>query len=310
MSFVPCELHCHTLHSDGSFTVSELQTAAKNENLRLIALTDHNTFSGQQELDDSIIPAIRGIEWTTYFGHMLVLGLNEFVDWRDAVPDNIDEKILAVRNGGGIVGVAHPFQLGSPMCTGGRWEFNVKKWENVNYIEIWHQEFSPDNYENEKATEFWKSLLDRGYRIAASYGRDWHRPCSGRYGFTLLDIDGEVNPENALEAVSKGRTVVSAGPEFYFTVKQGQNESRIGETVKSTVTDFKFYLSNRTDIKCTKIKVVTNGNTVAAECDADKKNITLSLKENSWYICELWGVLDSTEQPVAITSPIYTGGKS
>ena len=93
MSYLPCELHCHTIHSDGDFTVSELQKAAVDDHLAIIALTDHNTFSGWDELDDNIIPAIRGIEWTTYFGHMLVLGANDFVDWRDAQHDNIDEKI-------------------------------------------------------------------------------------------------------------------------------------------------------------------------------------------------------------------------
>ena len=90
MSYLPCELHCHTLHSDGDFSVKELQEAARENHLSLIALTDHNTMSGWDELDASILPVIRGIEWTTYFGHMLVLGAGEFVDWRDAVPDNID----------------------------------------------------------------------------------------------------------------------------------------------------------------------------------------------------------------------------
>ena len=65
MSYLPCELHCHTLHSDGDFSVKELQEAAKENHLSLIALTDHNTMSGWDELDDSVVPAIRGIEWTT-----------------------------------------------------------------------------------------------------------------------------------------------------------------------------------------------------------------------------------------------------
>ena len=67
---------------------------------------------------------------------MLVLGANDFVDWRDAQPDNIDEKIKQVKAVGGIVGIAHPYQLGSPLCTGGRWEFNVRDWRNVDYIEV------------------------------------------------------------------------------------------------------------------------------------------------------------------------------
>ena len=139
MSYLPCELHCHSVHSDGDYTVCELQKKAIDDHLAIIALTDHNTFSGWDEIDDSIIPVIRGIEWTTYYGHLLVLGANDFVDWRDANADNIDEKIKQIKAVGGLVGVAHPFQLGSPLCTGGHWDFNVRNWQNVDYIEVWHK---------------------------------------------------------------------------------------------------------------------------------------------------------------------------
>ena len=77
MSYLPCELHCHSVHSDGSFSVAELLRRAYDDHLALIALTDHNTVSGHGELDDSITPAVPGIEWTTFFGHMLVLGAKE-----------------------------------------------------------------------------------------------------------------------------------------------------------------------------------------------------------------------------------------
>lgn len=56
MSYLPCELHCHTVHSDGDFQVRELLEKAKQSDLSLIALTDHNTFSGHSELDDSLLP--------------------------------------------------------------------------------------------------------------------------------------------------------------------------------------------------------------------------------------------------------------
>lgn len=42
---------------------------------------------------------------------MLVTDCKEFVDWRDAVPDNIDEKIAEVKKRGGMVGIAHPYEL-------------------------------------------------------------------------------------------------------------------------------------------------------------------------------------------------------
>ncbi len=43
-----CDLHTHTVHSDGSYTTAELAAAANEKNL-IIALTDHNTVSGLPE---------------------------------------------------------------------------------------------------------------------------------------------------------------------------------------------------------------------------------------------------------------------
>lgn len=315
MSYLPCELHCHTVHSDGDFTVKELQQAADADHLALIALTDHNTFSGCDELDDSIVPAIRGIEWTTYFGHMLVLGAKKFVDWRDAVPDNIDEKIKQVKANGGVVGVAHPYQLGSPMCTGGRWEFNVKNWSNVDYIEIWHEKFSFSNYENDNALAFWTSLLDKGYHIGATYGRDWHRPTNdGHYGVTYVDIDGDINEQNALAAVKMGKTVVSTGAKFFFRVHQRGNTYNLGETMRRGLSVFSFFTdlhsreknSGDEEIEYKTIKVISNGGECVMQCALSERHVRIDLKRNRWYRAELWGTVNGVNKPLAITSPIYT----
>lgn len=315
MSYLPCELHCHTIHSDGDFTPKALQQAAAKDHLALIALTDHNTFSGCAELDKNIVPFIQGIEWTTYFGHMLVLGAKNFVDWRDAVPDNIDDKIKLLKEQDAVVGVAHPFQLGSPMCTGGRWEFHVKDWKQVDYIEIWHESFSFSNYENDKATDFWTSLLDQGYHLAATYGRDWHRPTTkGHYGCTYLDIDGEINQQNALDAVKNGRTVVSTGAKFFFRVHQRGKTYNIGDNLKKGMSVFSFFtdLHSREkdkgdeEIEYKTIKVITNGGECVMESAVNERHVRVDLKRGKWYRAELWGTVNGIRKPLAITSPIYT----
>ncbi len=314
MSYLPCELHCHTLHSDGDFTVKELQEAARENHLSLIALTDHNTMSGWDELDDSVVPAIRGIEWTTYFGHMLVLGAGEFVDWRDAVPNNIDEKIKQIKACGGLVGVAHPYQMGSPICTGGRWEFNVKDWSNVDYIEIWHEDMNKISSENVKSVELWTSLLDKGYRLAASYGRDWHRPeNNGHYGCTYIDIDGAVNAQSVLRGIRMGKTVVSTGAKFFFRVHRHGNTFAIGDTVKRGNYTFSFFTdihsrekdAGEESVVYKTIKVVSNGGRVVLETRYTEKHVMLKMEKEHWYRAELWGTVDGDAVPLAITSPIY-----
>ena len=315
MSYLPCELHCHTLHSDGKFEVKQLLQTAKDDHITLIALTDHNTTSGWSELDDSILPAIRGIEWTTYFGHMLVLGADKFVDWRDATPDNIDEKINQVKACGGVVGVAHPFQIGSPVCTGGRWEFNVKNWRNVDYIEICHEAFSFDNYENDKAIAFWTELLDKGYHICATYGRDWHSDeAKGHCGITYLDIDGEINQQTAKRAIRMGKTTVSTGAKFFLRAHQNGRTYNLGETMQAGEAVFTFYCdlyarrknAGDENVEYTTVKIVTNGGKCVLETDLTARHLIANLQPQSWYRAELWGTVNSVPKLLAITSPIYT----
>ena len=312
MSYLPCELHCHTIHSDGGFTVNELQSSAKENALSLIALTDHNTFSGCGEIDGSIIPCIKGIEWTTYFGHILVLGAKEFVDWRSATPENIDEKLDEVKKNGGVIGIAHPFQLGSPFCTGGRFEFNISKWENVDYIEIFHEGFSKDNQENEKALEFWSALLDKGYHIGAAYGRDWHSNNSGYFGCTYIDINGEPASEKALKSIKDGKTVASLGMKLFFEVIKDNKRYKLGETLPSGECEINLFCdvyARHQDFKSilfSEIRIVTNNSKCIYKAERNETKIKLSLAPNSWYRAELRGTLDGAEMPLAVTSPIYT----
>lgn len=312
MSYLACELHCHTKHSDGGFEVNELQKSAKENGLSLIALTDHNTKSGCNELDDSIIPTIRGIEWTTYFGHMLVLGAKKFVDWRDAVPDNIDTKTQSVKESGGVIGIAHPKQFGSPMCTGGRWEFNVNKWESIDYVEIWHDSFGSQNYENAPAVIFWNSLLDKGYKLAATYGRDWHsNKKQGEFGCTYLKFDSAPCEEDALNALRLGRSVVSTGPKFFFRVHRMLKTFEIGDSIKPGNVVFSFFTDLHTResveerLEKPVIKIVTNGGKTIVEAAADERHIHLEIKKGCWYRAELWCKENGLSKPLAITSPVY-----
>ena len=315
MAYLPCELHCHTVNSDGKFTTKQLLQTADDDHLAIVALTDHNTISGYDELDDSILPAIKGIEWTTYFGHMLVLGAKSFVDWRDAVPDNIDEKINQVKSVGGIVGIAHPFQFGSPVCTGGRWEFNIKNWRNVDYIEVWHGAFSEENTENDRALALWTSLLDKGYHIACTYGRDWHsNDDNGHFGCTYIDFDGEINEQNALKGIMMGKTVASTGAKFFFRVHQKGKTYQIGETLRRGNAVFSFFTdvhsrqknAGNEAVEYKTVRLVTNGGECVMQSALSERHISVSLKKNHWYRAELWGTVNGKERILAVTSPVYS----
>lgn len=309
----PCELHCHTIHSDGDFTVGGLISTAKERKLQGICLTDHNTMSGHREaLKEKDLAVLPGIEWTTYFGHMLVLGAESFVDWRDATVENIDEKMKAVKKAKGLVGIAHPFQLGTPICTGGHWDFQVKDFSLVNYMEIWSEGEPYMNSPNKRARKLWHEKLSEGYRITPTMGRDWHReknnPLHG--ACTYLLCDGEsLTAEKMKEAIENGRTSVSAGPLFYFLTDKDEtvgDEAEKGERVFSFILDSERFDSMNPDYEVVPQKVVmlTDNMKIAGECNWGEK-ISLSLK-NTYYTAELYGkVGDKENELIAFTAPIY-----
>lgn len=66
-----CDLHTHSVHSDGSFTPAQIIARAKELNLT-VALTDHNTVSGlpefMAEAEKQGVTAVPGIEFSTACG--------------------------------------------------------------------------------------------------------------------------------------------------------------------------------------------------------------------------------------------------
>ncbi len=308
----PCELHCHTLHSDGSFAVSNLIAAAKERRLEGVSLTDHNTFSGWAEADRFDFPVLKGMEWTTYFGHMKVIGFSEYVDWSDATPDNIDGKMREIKKQDTLIGIAHPFQLGTPVCTGGHWDFKVRDYSLVDYLEIWSEGCPYMNTANTKAVKMWHDLLDEGYRITPTFGRDWHSltdnhsPAACTY---LLCDEGDLTPEKMKQAIRYGRTVVSVGPEFLPCTEEGLT---LGDTLPEGETRLSFKTNDermkKVSTECVGydiIRVVTNRSVTLSEVSAEEGNLTFTLRKGHWYSFELWGTLDGKECLLAVTAPIY-----
>ncbi len=310
------ELHCHTRHSDGQHSVKELIETAVERHLDGIQLTDHNTTSGHGEAENSPIPVLKSIEWTTFFGHMHAMNCSEYVDWRDATPDSIDDKMRQVHEGGGLVGVCHPYQLGTPICTGGRWDYNVKDWSLVNYMEIWSEGCPFMNTPNKRALSLWRSLLDEGYRITPTFGRDWHRKENNVYhsACTYLLCEGESLTDMAIKrAVKKGRSAVSMGPLFYFTV----GDKTVGDELTAGEYDFDFTIdfsrmkkmAVKEEVTPEKIRLITKGGATAKEIDGAQARTRLTLEEASWYNAELWGKIDGKENClIAFTAPIYIRG--
>ncbi len=93
------DLHVHSTHSDGTYSIKELVAYAKEKGLKAIALTDHDTVSGVEEAMEEAekcgIIVIPGIEISTGYknGELHILGLN--IDYKSEVFSNF---IIECRN--------------------------------------------------------------------------------------------------------------------------------------------------------------------------------------------------------------------
>ena len=309
----PCELHCHTLHSDGSFSVKELLDAAKQRHLSGICLTDHNTVSGWDEVDlYAEIPVLKGTEYTTYHGHILSLNAGKMIDCFDIC--DIDKELKTIRESGGLVGMAHPYQLGTPICTGGRWDYDVKDFSLVNYMEIWSEGEMLMTPANQRAKKWWLSLLSEGYRITPTFGRDWHRTNGNKLigACTYLLIDGDITDMKMKQAIKIGRTQISLGPVLEVYTEKG-------ETVGDTATAGEKEISLKLDFEraklfekeyfpvCHTLKVTGKNGCAAYEGRADGEKIRLTFEKDSFYIFEIWGEVDGKDnQMILMTAPVYT----
>jgi predicted metal-dependent phosphoesterase TrpH len=105
------DLHLHTHHSDGAATVRELLEHVARTDLRVIAVTDHDTITGALEAQRLAVAygveVIVGEEVSTQAGHLLVLFLEA------PLPPGrpLDETVAAARAQGALVIAPHPFGM-------------------------------------------------------------------------------------------------------------------------------------------------------------------------------------------------------
>ncbi len=239
-SWLRGELHLHTWHSDGVAPLAELIREAERARLDFIALTDHNTTSGHGEIprggrDESRgLIVIPGMEFTTFFGHAVALGINDYIDWRIEAPDGFDAKIGAVHERGGLFQVAHPFSMGDPLCSGCEWLYGNVDYSRVDLVEVWSGSWTGNYWPNRLAFRLWETLLNNGMRVTAVAARDVHRPeglrepadCANTHVWALSP-----SVEGILEGLRAGRAYVSAGPAISFTVEKvggGRSDGVVG----------------------------------------------------------------------------------
>lgn len=337
MKWLACELHTHTLHSDGVQTLEELAAGAAQLGFDAIALTDHNTMSGLAGKDSIAsqygLMILPGMEWTTFYGHMVTIGLSEYADWRSADRSQIEVGIQAVHRLGGIAGLAHPFRIGSPACTGCYWEYELRDWSVVDYVEVWSGTFASIRTNNRRAYALWTEKLNEGLRISATSGRDWHDQTESQepLSVTYLGIpEGELPTEKRLvSALREGRATVTLGPLLSLTVSldgqsyglgsvipsprqaEDQGEVQAHITIDFSVRpglwslpeqNFKLILCSDRGQELD-IEVPRNGG--STDDPLCFVGLPVPSRPRKWLRAELWGMVQEVHALIAFTNPVY-----
>lgn len=186
------DLHIHTNHSSCSrIKPKKLLRIAKKRGLNGIAITNHNTIKGGQEVKkankDKNFEVIIGAEIKTNKGEILGLYLKKEIKSRKA-----EEVIDEIHKQGGIAIAAHPFTWGilRKPCN-----FDKKELKKIDGFETYNAR-NMFRWENELAVQFAQKN-----KLAQTGGSDAHYYYEIGRAFTLFN-------GNLRDAIKKRKTVI------------------------------------------------------------------------------------------------------
>ena len=233
------ELHNHTTESDASITCRELVEYMVSDHADAFAITDHNTISGHRKIRKLLagehfpIQCIYGMEYTTYYGHILCLNLEEYVPWEDINIHHPELLFQAARAKGALVGIAHPYSFGHPFARGCRFDMKVTDYSCVDFIEIFNNP-EPLHEVNERGLQLWEDLVLSGEKLAMTCGMDLHGKWSmaNQYAtFIEGEPEGDISRE-LTEAIKNQKTCISRGPVLSGNISEGKLTFALTETGK------------------------------------------------------------------------------
>ncbi|MBE1442326.1 CehA/McbA family metallohydrolase [Paenibacillus sp. OAS669] len=217
------DLHTHSVHSDGSYSLEENAAIMERLGCDFIAMTDHNTISQNQAYPrHTSVVMIPGMEFTTNHGHSNFLGIADPLDdFRVRDRADVDDRIRMAQERGARIVLNHPHCEFCPW----EWGFNI----DFDWFEVWN---GPWTDRNAQALQWWQEQLADGRRITAVGGSDVHRPdkyvkhampCTWVYAETKTG-------EGILKGIDRGHVCISYAPEGPF-IELRFGSCRTGDSV-------------------------------------------------------------------------------
>jgi hypothetical protein len=306
------DLHMHTVHSDGDWTIAELISNARNAGLDFIVITDHNTASHHAEMDrlskglrQPLV--LRGEEITTYGGHTNAWGLpsGTWLDFRAHPGDStrISNIAAAAHRAGALISINHPFAL----CGGCAWSYRAAV-PDFDAIEVWNGTWDQTD---EQAVTMWDKVLQGGRRITAIASSDSHRPTNPIGLPTTHVATKNLSQTSLLSAIRLGRVYLTSEPKrpvVIFEAATGKRRSRsgIGDEMRlSGPATIRFFINAESAPSDTTISLIANGQVVRkfqAKTDVQPQVIEIECRHDSYFRLE---VRDQTNAVLALTNPIF-----
>ena len=306
------DLHMHTVHSDGDWTIPELVSSARKLGLDFICITDHNTASHHAEIDRLGVGSpqtvvLRGEEITTYGGHTNAWGLpsGAWIDFRvrPGDSDRISTLAAQVHRLGGLISINHPFAL----CGGCAWSYDSAA-PDFDAIEVWNGQW---DLTDDLALAMWDKILQTGRHITAIGSSDSHR-AANPIGQPTTHVAANVPSQKALlGAISQGSVYITrevTGPALVLeaeTIAKPSKRWMIGDEIHlSRPTKVRFLVTAQIVQPGATISLVSNGQVLRSISTTDGQTyaIEVECRSDSYYRLE---VRDSTNAMLALTNPIY-----
>ena len=182
------DLHIHSHYSEDSRAKIEdiVETAVRND-IRCIAITDHDEFRAHLDIHDDRVIVIPAVEVSSAEGHILAYGVN------GPIPKGMGvlETINAIHEAGGIAIAAHPYRYHS-----GLGERNIiPEFDGIEALNGWSKK-----KDNESSNR-----LAHSFGKIVTAGSDAHT--ANRVGESWVILPDDITTwQEALEAIKAGIT--------------------------------------------------------------------------------------------------------
>ena len=308
------DLHMHTVHSDGDWTIPDLISSAQTTGLDFIFITDHNTPSHHAEIDRLSKGlkrplVMRGEEITTYGGHTNAWGLpsGTWIDFRARPGDaaRMSKIVAEAHRSGAIISINHPFAL----CGGCSWSYQDAI-RDFDAVEVWNGSWDPTD---ELALKMWDRILQSGRHLTAIASSDSHRSLNPIGEPTANVAAKALSQALLLEAIRQGHVYLTnktAGPVITFGAELATGKLRarltIGDEIHlSAPATVRFLITTAAVPPDAAVALISNGRVVhsfSAKADNQPTVIEIDCQQDSYFRLE---IRDQTKTVLALTNPIY-----